>query len=81
MEEFTKLSCCHKLIFGIGLLHANVFIMYTKYQIVSAKAVLQVDFPAYTLSMLKHNPLRITKGTNSNRIGTYLSVVHVHQIP
>ena len=37
--------------------------------IVSAKAVVQVDFPAYALSMHKQNALRITKGNNSNRIG------------
>ena len=34
-----------------------------------AKAVAQVDFPAYALAMHKQNPLRITKGNNSNRIG------------
>ena len=41
----------------------------SKYQIVSAKTVVQVDFPAYALSMHEQNALRITKGNNSNRIG------------
>ena len=36
-----------------------------KDQIVSAKAVVQVDFPAYALAMHKQNALRITKGNNS----------------
>ena len=31
--------------------------------------VVQVDFPAYALSMHKQNAVRITKGNNSNRIG------------
>ena len=39
-----------------------------KYQIVSAKAVVQADFPAYTLSMRMQIPLRIIKGYNSNKI-------------
>ena len=43
--------------------------MQAKYQIVSAKALVQVDFLAYALSIHKQNPLRITKGNNSNRIG------------
>ena len=37
------------LYFGIKLFHSNVqcvYIAYVKYQIVSAKAVVQVDFPA-----------------------------------
>ena len=42
-----------------------------KYQIVSAKAVVHVDFPAYALStgMHKQIALRIAKGNNSNRTG------------
>ena len=39
--------------------------VYAKYQTVSAKAVVQVDFPAYALSIHKQNALRITKGNNS----------------
>ena len=35
-------------------------------QIVSAKAVVKVDFPAYALSIHKQ---RITKGNNSDEIG------------
>ena len=60
------------MFFGIKLLHANVqcvYIMQAKYQIVSAKAVVQVDFLTYALSIHEQNPLRITKGNNSNRIG------------
>ena len=38
------------------------YIVYAKYQIVSIKAVVQDDFPAYA-------PFRITKGSNSNRTG------------
>ena len=39
---------------GIKLLHANiqcVYIVYTKYQDVSVKAVEQVEFPVYALPM------------------------------
>ena len=31
--------------------------------------MVQVDFPAYALSIHKQNASRITKGNNSNRIG------------
>ena len=55
MAKFTKLSFCQKLIFlHKKLLHTNVqcvSIVEAKYQIVLAKAVVQVDFPAYSLSM------------------------------
>ena len=44
----------------------NVSVLY---QIVSAKAVVQVDFPAYALSIHKQNALRITNSNNTNRIG------------
>ena len=37
----------------------------TKYQVVSAKAVVRIDFPADALSMHKQNPFRIMKGNNS----------------
>ena len=43
--------------------------MYAKYQIVSSKVVVQVDFPAYALSMHKQSALRITKGIYSKRNG------------
>ena len=58
--------------FGIKLLHTNVQYVYIKlaeYQIVSAKAVVLVDFPACALFMHKQNALTITKGNNSNRTG------------
>ena len=49
--KFTKLSFCQKSIFGIKLLHANVQCVYIKYakyhQVVSSKAVEQVDFLTY----------------------------------
>ena len=71
MAKFTKLSFCQKLIFGIKLLHTNVqcvYIVYAKYQIVSAKAVLPaVNVPSYALSMHLQNASKITKGNNSNR--------------
>ena len=35
--------------------------MLAKYQIVSAKALVYVDFPAYALSLQKENAFRITK--------------------
>ena len=38
-------------------------------QSIRFKAVVQIDFSAYALSMHKQNPLRITKGNSSNRIG------------
>ena len=38
------------------------YIVYAKYQIVSTKAVVQDDFPAYAA-------FRTTKGSNSNRTG------------
>ena len=57
-------SLCKGLYFYfINLIFVN------DYQIISAKAVVQVDFPAYALSMHKQNALRITKGNTSNRIG------------
>ena len=42
--------------------------MKAKYPIVSAKAVVQVDLPAYALSMHKQNALRITKGNKSTEL-------------
>ena len=56
MAKFKTLSFCHKKNYGIKLLHANVqcvYIVYTKYQDVSAKAVEQVEFPVYAVPM--HN--------------------------
>ena len=46
---------------------------------VSAKAVVEGDLPAYTLSIHKHNALRITKGNNSNKIGP-LYIINVHLV-
>ena len=43
-----------------------MYIVQAKYQTVSAKAVVEVNFPAYALSIHKQNALRITKGNNSN---------------
>ena len=43
-----------KYFYGIKLLHGNVqcvYIVYTKYQDVSVKAVEQVEFPVYALPM------------------------------
>ena len=51
------------LYFGIKLLHTNVqyvYIVLEEYQTVSAKAVVQIDLPAYALSVHKQNALRIT---------------------
>ena len=39
----------------------QMHIVYAKYQIVSTKAVVQVDFPAYALSQHKQNPSKETK--------------------
>ena len=53
------------------LLHAYVqyvYIMYTRYQIASSKAVVGVDRHIKALSMHIQKPLRITKGNNSHRI-------------
>ena len=74
MAKFIKLSFCQKLIFWHQpssckcsmCLHC---VGKVSDQIVSAKAVVQVDWPAYALSMHKQTPLRITKGNNSKRIG------------
>ena len=47
-----------------------VYIVQSKYQLVSAKAVVQIDFPTCALSIHnKQNPLRviITKGNNSKQ--------------
>ena len=44
--------------------------------------MVQVDFPAYALSMHKQNALKITKGNNSNRIGPspFYSNTNVHLV-
>ena len=42
--------------------------------------MVQVDFPAYALSMHKQNALRITKGNNSNRIGPSSVYKNVHLV-
>ena len=55
MAKFKILSFCQKVfLWGIKLLRANVqcvFIVYTKYQDVSVKAVEQVEFPVHALPM------------------------------
>ena len=54
MAKFKTLSFCQKVFYGIKRLHANVqyvYIVYTKYQAVSIKAVEQVDFAVYALPM------------------------------
>ena len=74
MGKFSKLSVCQEMLFFFFFL-ASKFCMQMsifcrqKYQIVSAKAVVQDDFLAYALSIHKENPLRTTKGNNPNRIG------------
>ena len=56
-KKWLNLKRCHfvkKYFYGIKLLHANVqcvYIVYTKYQDVSVKAVEQVEFPVYALPM------------------------------
>ena len=44
--------------------------------------MVQVDFPAYALSMHKQNTLTITKGNNSNSIGPcpFYSITNVHLV-
>ena len=54
MAKFKTLSFCQKVFYGIKLPHANVqcvYIVYTKYQDISVKAVEQVEFPVYALPM------------------------------
>ena len=56
-EKWLRSIRCHfvkKYFYGIKLLHANVqcvYIVYTKYQDVSVKAVEQVEFPVYAPPM------------------------------
>ena len=71
MAKFTKLSFCQNLYFGIKLLQ---YCIKAKYQIVSAKTVVQVDFPTYALSMHKQNTLRITKGNNSWPLALFILI-------
>ena len=44
--------------------------------------MVQVDFPAYALSMHKQNPLRITKGNNSTELvlTLFYSNTNVHLV-
>ena len=54
MAKFKTLSFCQKVFYAIKLLRANVqcvYIVYTKYQDVSVKAVEQVEFPVHALPM------------------------------
>ena len=56
-KKWLSSKCCHfvkKYFYSIKLLHANVqcvYIVCTKYQDVSVKAVEQVEFPVYALPM------------------------------
>ena len=65
MTNFTKQNKKKKKqqhFFGIKLLYANIQWVYNvsaKYWIVSAQAVVQVEFPAYALS--KHMSFKIAK--------------------
>ena len=54
MAVQNAVTLSKKYFYGIKLLHANVqcvYIVYTKYQDVSVKAVEQVEFPVYALPM------------------------------
>ena len=54
-KKWLSSKPCHfvkKYFYGIKLPHANVqcgYIVYTKYQDISVKAVEQVEFPVYAL--------------------------------
>ena len=56
-KNWLSSKCCHfvkKYFYAIKLLRANVqcvYIVYTKYQDVSVKAVEQVEFPVHALPM------------------------------
>ena len=70
--EVHKAIICPKLIFWHQTsshkcsmcLHCE-----SKVSVVSTKAVVQVDFPAYALSIHKQNTLRFTQSNNSNKTG------------
>ena len=50
---FKMLSFCQKVVLWQQLLHANVqcvYIVYAKFQTVSVKALVQVDFPVHASS-------------------------------
>ena len=76
MAKFTKLSFLSK----INIIASNFFTQMFNVSIlckqnikfVSTKVVVQVDFPAYALSMHKQNALR--KGSNSNRISFFILI-------
>ena len=55
--------------------------VYAKYQIVSAKAVVQVDFPTYALSKHKQNPSSKTKCKKllSSKTCNFVKIRHRHQ--
>ena len=59
MAKFKMLSFCQEVYFyGYTLLYANVqcvYIVYTKYQDVSEKAVERVEFPVYALHIPMHH--------------------------
>ena len=63
-KKFTKLSFCIKITFGHQTSSCKCSMCHYCVSKVSncfIKAVVQVDFPSYALSMHKQNPLRITK--------------------
>ena len=52
IAKFKMLSFCQKLFSRIKYLHANVqcvYIVYAKYQMPTAKALVKVEFPMYAL--------------------------------
>ena len=58
VQKAFNLFFVNLFFFHIKLLHANVQCVYTVYskcQIISAKAEVQVDFPQYALSMHQQN--------------------------
>ena len=58
-KKWLSSKRCHfvkKYFYGIKVLHANVQcvnIVYTKYQMASVKALVQVDFPVHALTKAK----------------------------
>ena len=62
MAKFDKQSLFQNIFFGMTLVHAHahyICIVCAKYQKVSVKALVQVDFLMYSLPKHKHNPYLI----------------------
>ena len=60
MAKFEGSYLTKKKIFGMTLLHAHgqymyIYIVNAKYQKASVKALVQVDFPVYSLSKQRQN--------------------------